>query len=77
MFNFLKRQTNDGPRYNEQELEQFLDGFRTGLPLVGQPEYPVHNTKPYKRGLKLGRQAHKQAGYPQIPYEDAEMMEAE
>lgn len=77
MFNFFKKQatTNDGPHYTEQELEQFLDGFRTGLPLVGQPEYPVHHTKPYKRGLRIGRREYRRAGYPQIPYEDSEIEE--
>jgi hypothetical protein len=73
MFNIFKRKSEDqAPQYSDQELEEFLDGFRVGLPLVGQPEYPNHGTKPYKRGLSLGRQAYKEAGCPQIPYESSE-----
>jgi hypothetical protein len=67
-----KRTSNDqAPMYTGPELEQFLDGFREGMPLVGQPEIPQHNTKPYKHGLRIGRWEHQKAGCPQIPYEES------
>lgn len=74
LFNKLFGGSNNGnwPVYDGPELEQFLDGFRVGMPLVGQPEYPPHNTKAYKRGLKIGKREHQKAGSPEIPYESGE-----
>ncbi len=66
----LEQPTEAPPQYSQQEYEEYMDGFRTGYPLVGQPDYPVHDTEPYKRGVKLGQQAFQQAGQPQIPYEE-------
>ncbi len=57
------------PDYTPQERAEFMDGFRRGCPLVGQPEYPVHSSAAYRRGLRYGTRAHDQAGRPQIQYE--------
>ncbi len=57
------------PDYTEQEQREFMDGFRLGCPLVGQPEYPVHDSAAYRRGLRYGEHAHNKAGRPQIQYE--------
>lgn len=72
MFNIFKKRDDQAPMYTGPELEQFLDGFCEGMPLVGQPEYPQHNTKAYKHGLRIGHREHQKAGCPQIPYESHE-----
>jgi len=55
-----------GPRYTGEDAEEYMDGFRTGYPLVGQPDYPAHESEPYQYGLKVGQKAFKKAGRPQI-----------
>ncbi len=60
------------PHYTEEEMQQYLDGFRTGYPLTGQPDYPVYDSKPYRRGLRYGRKALKNAGYETVQYEALE-----
>jgi hypothetical protein len=60
------------PDYTPQEREEYLDGFRRGCPLVGQPEYPIHNSTAYRRGLCYGKRAHNKAGRPEIQYEAPE-----
>lgn len=68
MFSIFKKR-DQAPMYQGEQLEQYMDGFCTGMPLVGQPDYPQHNTKPYKHGLKIGKREHQKAGCPQIPYD--------
>lgn len=57
------------PEYSEQEQREYMDGFRRGYPLQGQPEYPIHDSKAYQRGLRKGQQSFEQTGRPQIAYE--------
>ncbi len=63
------------PTYTQQEYREYHDGFATGYPLVGQPDSPTHESAAYRRGLRYGRKAFKQAGRPQIQYEESEMEE--
>lgn len=50
------------------EYEQFMQGFRKGCPLEGEPhvEQTYAGTKQYQRGLRAGRKAY----IPGIPYDD-------
>ncbi len=57
------------PEYSEQEQREYMDGFRRGYPLQGQPEYPIHESEAYQRGLRYGRNSFKKVGQPQIQYE--------
>ncbi len=57
------------PDYTDEERKEYMDGFRRGCPLVGQPEYPVYESAAYRRGLRYGTRAHDRAGRPQIQYE--------
>jgi hypothetical protein len=57
------------PNYSEQEQREYMDGFRRGYPLVGQPQYPVHDSAAYRRGLRYGRTSFEKTGRPQIAYE--------
>jgi len=57
------------PNHSEQEQREYLDGFRRGCPLEGQPDYPIHDSAAYRRGLRYGERAHDKAGRPQIAYE--------
>lgn len=57
------------PSYNQEEYQQYQDGFATGYPLRGQPEYPKHETAAYRRGLRLGKKAFQSVGSPVINYD--------
>ncbi len=57
------------PQYTDQQYREYMDGWCTGYPLVGQPEYPVHESAAYRRGLRLGRKGFNKMGRPQIQYE--------
>jgi hypothetical protein len=69
IFSKIVEALTPAPEYTPQEQVEFLDGFRRGCPLEGQPDYPVHDSPAYQRGLRYGERAHDRAGRPQIPYE--------
>jgi hypothetical protein len=56
-------------KYTEQEYREYQNGYATGYPLEGQPEYPIHDSVAYRRGLRYGRRSFEQAGRPTIKYE--------
>lgn len=71
LFNLFNKDSNHV--HSEQDVADFLDGFRQGYPLAGQPEYPSCDSEAYQRGLAIGRQKFSEHGQPSIPYEPEEM----
>ena len=71
MFNIFKKKDDQAPQYTGEQRDQYMDGFREGFPLKGQPVNPEHETEAYQRGLNYGKKAFRRAGSPQINYEES------
>lgn len=70
---FLKKpETSVNPdEMTEQETEEWMQGFRLGYPLQGEPTVTIENPsgKHFRRGLAAGQKSFKQAGSPTTPYD--------
>lgn len=71
LFRYLRVWLNPAWEPTQLEQEQFMQGYRTGFPLVGEPPVPqTHKgTWHYRRGCVHGRRDY----IPGISWEDSEL----
>jgi hypothetical protein len=54
-----------------EDYEQFMEGFRLGYPLIGDPPIEESDNPHFQRGLAAGRTSFEADGRPQIKRDDA------
>jgi hypothetical protein len=59
-------QDDQQPATSQEDYEQFMQGFRLGFPLIGDPPIPMSDNPHFQRGLTAGRASFEKAGRPQI-----------
>lgn len=59
---------------SEETVEEYMQGFRLGFPLVGEPSVTIDNPsgRYFQLGLAAGQAQFKQAGHPAISYYEEE-----
>ena len=65
------QERDTGTDLTQEECEQYMMGFRLGVPLEGEPPatIPDANTASFQRGLQAGQSAFERAGRPSIRYD--------